>query len=62
MHLADLNSYVEAQARVGSLYAEPDAWARKAIINIACSGHFSSDRTIREYAAAVWNAKPCPVD
>jgi len=62
MHLADLNSYVEAQARVGSLYAELDAWARKAIINIACSSHFSSDRTIREYAAEVWNAKPCPVD
>ena len=62
MHLADLKSYVEAQARVGSLYAEPGAWARKAIINIACSGRFSSDRTIREYAAEVWNAKPCPVD
>jgi glycogen phosphorylase len=62
MHLADLNSYVETQAGVGSLYAEPSAWARKAIINIACSGHFSSDRTIREYAAEIWHAKPCPVD
>jgi starch phosphorylase len=61
MHLADLTSYAQAQQRVGELYASPDAWARKAIINIACSGKFSSDRTISEYAAGIWNAKSCPV-
>ena len=62
MHLADLISYGQAQQRLGELYADPAAWARKAIINVACSGKFSSDRTIAEYAAEIWNASPCPVD
>jgi starch phosphorylase len=61
MHLADLTSYAQAQQRLGDLYADPDAWARKAIINVACSGKFSSDRTIAEYAAGIWNATPCPI-
>jgi starch phosphorylase len=61
MHLADLTSYTQAQERLGQLYADPDAWARKAIINVACSGKFSSDRTIAEYAAGIWDAAPCPV-
>jgi starch phosphorylase len=61
MHLADLSSYLETQARVGVLYADREAWAQKAITNIASSGRFSSDRTIAEYAAEIWNAKPCPV-
>jgi starch phosphorylase len=62
MHLADLRSYAEAQQRLGELYSDPDAWARKAILNVACSGKFSSDRTIAEYAAGIWNTTPCPVD
>jgi starch phosphorylase len=62
MHLADLTSYAQAQQRVGELYATPDAWARKAIINVACSGKFSSDRTIAEYASEIWRAPPCPVE
>jgi starch phosphorylase len=62
MHLADLTSYARAQQRLGELYADPDAWARKAVINVACSGKFSSDRTIAEYASEIWNATPCPVD
>jgi glycogen phosphorylase len=62
MHLADLASYAQAQQRLGELYADQDAWARKAIINIASSGKFSSDRTIAEYAADIWNVTPCPVD
>ena len=61
MHLADLKSYLEADQRLVELYADPDAWARKAILNIAASGMFSSDRTIAEYAALIWHAKPCPV-
>jgi starch phosphorylase len=61
MHLADLKSYLEADQRLVELYAEPDAWARKAILNVAGSGMFSSDRTIADYAASIWNAEPCPV-
>jgi starch phosphorylase len=61
MHLADLTSYAEVQQRVGALYADQDAWARMAIINVASSGKFSSDRTIAEYATGIWNAEPCPV-
>jgi len=61
MHLADLTSYAEAHERVGALYADRNAWARKAIINIASSGKFSSDRTIAEYATGIWSAEPCPV-
>ncbi len=61
MHLADLKSYLEADARLVSLYAEPDEWARKAILNVAASGKFSSDRTIGEYATGVWNVEPCPI-
>jgi starch phosphorylase len=61
MNLADLTSYCNAQDRVGALYAEPGAWARKAILNVASSGKFSSDRSIAEYASEIWKVEPCPV-
>ena len=61
MHLADLGSYLEADRRLLDLYADQQGWTRKAILNIAGSGKFSSDRTIAEYAAEIWDAKPCPV-
>ena len=61
MHLADLKSYLEADQRLRDLYADPDAWARKAILNVGSSGKFSSDRTIAEYANDIWEVKPCPV-
>ncbi len=61
MHLADLNSYLQAQERVGALYRDPGAWAQKAILNVASSGKFSSDRTIAEYTNQIWKVKPCPV-
>jgi glycogen phosphorylase len=61
MHLADLGSYLEADQRLRELYADPHAWARKAILNVAGSGKFSSDRTIAEYAADIWKMEPCPV-
>src|ERR1700746_683024 len=43
MHLADLTSYCRAQEAAGALYADPDEWAHKAILNVASSGKFSSD-------------------
>jgi starch phosphorylase len=61
MHLADLKSYLEADERLRALYADPDGWARKAILNVAGSGRFSSDRTIDTYAKEIWNLKPCPI-
>jgi starch phosphorylase len=61
MHLADLKSYLNADRRLMELYANSDGWAQKAILNIASSGKFSSDRTISEYAAGIWNLQPCPV-
>jgi glycogen phosphorylase len=61
MHLADLGSYLEVDRRLVALYADQEGWARKAILNVAWSGKFSSDRTIAEYASEIWNAKPCPV-
>jgi starch phosphorylase len=61
MHLADLTSYVQAQERLGEVYANSETWARKAILNVAGSGKFSSDRTISEYATEIWVVKPCPV-
>jgi starch phosphorylase len=61
MHLADLVSYTAAQTRIGADYRNPRSWARKSIMNVAASGRFSSDRTIAEYAAGIWNVRPCPV-
>ncbi len=61
MHLADLAAYLEADRRLLELYAEPEGWTRKTIANLAGSGKFSSDRTIAEYAAGIWDVKPCAV-
>ncbi len=60
-HLADLTDYARSHRELAALYAEPQAWARKAIINVACSGTFSSDRTITEYANEIWDLKRSPV-
>ena len=61
MHLADLQPYLKEDQRLLELYADPDGWARKAILNVAGSGKFSSDRTIAEYASGIWRAAPCRV-
>ena len=53
--LADYASYIETQARVDSLFLTPSEWQRKAILNVAGMGSFSSDRTIRDYANDTWN-------
>jgi starch phosphorylase len=56
--LADYASYVAKQAEVDALYRDSDAWTRKAILNVAGMGAFSSDRTIAQYAHEIWNTKP----
>jgi starch phosphorylase len=61
LHLADLTSYLDADRRLVEQYSDSDAWTRKAILNVAGSGKFSSDRTIAQYAAEIWNAIPCPI-
>jgi len=60
-HLADLKSYLDADQQLCALYSDPDAWARKAILNVASSGKFSSDRTIADYASEIWKVAPCPI-
>ena len=57
MLLADYASYIDAQQQVEALYRDQDAWTRKAILNVAHMGKFSSDRTIREYSQQIWNAR-----
>ncbi len=61
LHLADLADYAATQQRVSQLYKQTQEWDRKAILNVACSGHFSSDRTIAEYAREIWHAVPVRV-
>jgi glycogen phosphorylase len=55
MLLADYESYVATQLQVDALYQSPAKWCERAIANVAGMGVFSSDRTIREYAAQIWN-------
>ena len=57
MLLADYAAYIASQQQVETLYRDQDAWTRKAILNVAHMGKFSSDRTIREYAQQIWNAR-----
>ncbi|MGB7963389.1 MAG: glycogen/starch/alpha-glucan phosphorylase, partial [Propionicimonas sp.] len=54
MALADFESYLEAQERVESYYADQDAWARSAVLNVARSGYFSSDRSMQDYMDRIW--------
>jgi starch phosphorylase len=61
MHLADLTSYLDTDRQLVRLYADQDGWSKKAILNVASSGKFSSDRTIAEYASDIWQVAPCPV-
>jgi starch phosphorylase len=58
MLMADYESYIECQDRVAMAYRDVDAWARMSILNTARAGYFSSDRTIREYCAEIWQCKP----
>ena len=61
MLLADLPAYIEAQDQVEALYRQPRVWDRRALLNVARAGRFSSDRTIAEYARDIWHVSPCEV-
>jgi starch phosphorylase len=58
LHLADFQSYVDTQEKASLEYNNTPLWARKAIMNVARTGRFSSDRTISEYATEIWNVRP----
>ncbi|HTS71939.1 MAG TPA: glycogen/starch/alpha-glucan phosphorylase [Terriglobia bacterium] len=59
MLLADLRDYIHTQERVDAAYRDTQGWDRKAILNVARAGKFSSDRTIKEYASEIWRLEPC---
>jgi starch phosphorylase len=61
MALADFRSYSDCQKKVDAAYRDRGGWARKAILNTARMGKFSSDRTVREYAKDIWSLTPFAV-
>ncbi len=61
MLLADLRSYMETQEKIDKLYRQPYKWDAKALMNVARSGKFSSDRTILEYAKDIWHIDPVTI-
>ena len=60
--LADFAAYVAAQERVSEAWLDYERWTRMAILNVARSGCFSSDRTIRQYAEEIWDVGPIPIE
>jgi starch phosphorylase len=62
MLLADYQSYIECQDRVGAAYQDRDRWTRMSILNVARMGKFSSDRAIREYCSDIWRTWPVKID
>jgi glycogen phosphorylase len=59
--LADYASYSDCQERVGRTFSDADVWSRISILNVARSGKFSSDRSIREYCSEIWKVTPMPI-
>ena len=59
--LKDFDSYAEAHRKVDAAYRDEAAWARSAMLNTACAGKFSSDRTIQEYVDDIWKLKKVTV-
>jgi starch phosphorylase len=59
-HLADLEDYIRTQEQVSADYQDSAAWTRKAILNVARAGSFSSDRAIWQYAQEIWGIKSWP--
>lgn len=60
--LKDFRPYAEAQKKVEEAYRDKEGWAKKALLNTACCGKFSSDRTIREYVNDIWKLDPVKVE
>ncbi len=60
--LADFHAYADAQRRAAEAYKDREGWAKMALLNTACSGKFSSDRTIKEYVDGIWNLDPVTID
>ena len=56
-HLPDFLSYLEVQDKIEAEYRDPDNWTKKAILNVARSGKFSSDRAVSDYSRLIWNKK-----
>jgi len=61
MLLADFREYIETQDQVDASYRDRNGWIKKAILNVARAGKFSSDRTIREYTSEIWHVDPCEI-
>jgi len=60
--LKDFRSYEEAQKQVEAKYRDREGWAKSAILNVACCGKFSSDRTIEEYVQDIWHLSKVTVE
>ena len=58
--MADFQAYADAQEEVGTLYPQAAQWDKKAILNVARMGKFSSDRSISDYARDIWGIESCP--
>ncbi|MFQ5487774.1 MAG: glycogen/starch/alpha-glucan phosphorylase, partial [Gammaproteobacteria bacterium] len=61
MVLADYRVFIDCQEQVAALYGDQEEWIRRAVLNTAAMGPFSSDRTIREYAEEIWQAPPVKI-
>jgi starch phosphorylase len=61
MLLADYRAYVECQEEVGRVWRDAERWTRSTILNVARTGQFSSDRSIREYCRDIWHVQPVPI-
>lgn len=58
MTLADFTAYCEIQGEIEALYHNPLEWSRKAVLNVANSGYFSSDRSMEDYLDRIWHTGP----
>ena len=59
--LADYRAYVDCQDAVEAAWRDEDRWTRMSILNTARSGHFSADRTVRDYVELIWHVEPVTV-